>query len=265
VLAGSGFLHEVTLRRGEDELATTRRALDLAREHLRATETLQASQLTQLRASAAQLDAHLRLAREHLGALLLKAPVAGRLTAFTLEVGQNVERGARVGQIDSPEEFKLAGALDQFYLQRLAVGLVGTVEVAGRPWPVRVNKVYTQVQNGEVRADLEFTGGAPPGLARGQAVHSKLALGASQPALLLPIGPFLQHSGGAFAFVLDASGTSAQRRVVKLGRRNLHSVEVIDGLAAGERVVISSYANVGERQSLRFDRPMLAAQRSSTN
>jgi HlyD family secretion protein len=253
VLAASGFVHGAALRRGEDELDSTRRALDLARDNLRATETLQAAQLAQMRTSAKQLESHLQLAREHLNALQVRAPVAGLLTAFTLEMGQNVERGARVGQIDSPAEFKLAGALDQFYLPRLAPGLAGVVDAGGRQWPVRVGKLYTQVQNGEVRADLEFTSGVPPGLARGQAVNARLVLGASLPALLLPVGPYLQHSAGVYACVLDASGAAAERRAVRLGRRNTRFVEVIDGLAAGERVVTSSYASYAEREVLQFD------------
>jgi HlyD family secretion protein len=61
---------------------------------------------------------------------------------------------------------------------------------------------------------------------------------------LLPAGPFLEASGGAWAFVLDRDGTSATRRSVKLGRRNADSVEVLSGLEPGDRVVTSDYAGL---------------------
>jgi HlyD family secretion protein len=109
------------------------------------------------------------------------------------------------------------------------------------------------VQNGEFRADMVFGSGAPPSLARGQTVNARVNLGASTSALLLPVGPFLQDSGGAFAFVVDASGQAAERRNVRLGRRNTQYVEVLDGLAEGERVVTSSYATYAERRVLRIE------------
>lgn len=252
-LADRGFINVSSLQRSEDELASVSRTLALARENQRLTDTLQTAQLTQLRATATQLQGHLELARGHLRSLQVRAPIDGQLTAFGLEVGQSVARGARIGQVDSPAEFKLMGSIDQFYLPRLSTGLEGYVEAAGRRWPLRVTKVYPQVQNGEFRADLVFSAGVPPSLARGQTVNARVNLGASTSALLLPVGPFLQDSGGAFAFVLDAAGKTAERRSVRLGRRNTQHVEVLDGLAEGERVVTSSYATYTERRILRIE------------
>lgn len=252
-LADRGFINASSLQRSEDELASVSRTLTLARDNQRLTDTLQAAQLAQLRTTATQLQSHLELARTHLRSLQVRAPIDGQLTAFGLEVGQSVARGARIGQVDSPAEFKLMGAIDQFYLPRLATGLEGYVEAAGRRWPLRVTKVYPQVQNGEFRADMVFGNGAPPSLARGQTVNARVNLGASTSALLLPVGPFLQDSGGAFAFVVDASGQAAERRNVRLGRRNTQYVEVLDGLAEGERVVTSSYATFAERRVLRIE------------
>lgn len=251
-LADRGFISPATLQRSEAEFSSVGRTLELARENERLTDTLQAAQLAQLRASAKQLESHLELARSHLRSLQVRAPMNGQLTAFALEVGQSVARGARIGQVDSPAEFKLIGAIDQFYLPRLRASLEGYVEAAGRRWPLRVTKVYPQVQNGEFRADLVFGAGAPPSLARGQNVNARVSLGASTSALLLPAGPFLQDNGGTFVFVLDAAGTTAERRSVRLGRRNAQHVEVLEGLAADDRVVTSSYATYTERRVLRI-------------
>ena len=58
----------------------------------------------------------------------------------------------------------------------------------------------------------------------------------------LPAGPFLERSGGDWAMVADASGTRADRRPIRIGRRSPEQVEVLGGLRAGERVITSDYA-----------------------
>ena len=104
-----------------------------------------------------------------------------------------------------------------------------------------VDKVYPQIAGGRFEIDLRFQGAEPPGLCRGQTLPLRLELGEAAEALLLACGAFLQDTGGRWAFVLDPGGRSARRREVSLGRRNGTSCEVLEGLQAGERVVVSPY------------------------
>ena len=67
-------------------------------------------------------------------------------------------------------------------------------------------------------------------------------MGGDSRAVILPVGPFLEASGGDYVFVLDSDGASAHRRRVKLGRRNAEQVEVLSGLHPGDRVITSDYA-----------------------
>jgi HlyD family secretion protein len=75
-------------------------------------------------------------------------------------------------------------------------------------------------------------------------VQGKLELGDDVPSVVLPAGPFLEASGGAWVFVVDGDGTSATRRPVKLGRRTTESIEVLSGLRPGDRVVTSDYTGL---------------------
>ncbi len=207
-----------------------------------------------MRIAARRLRDNLALAQRNLEALTVRAPADGQLTAFAVQEGQSLARGARIGQIDTPDEVRLTAGLDQFYLPRVAVGQEGSVELDGGTRPLRVAKVYPQVANGEFRVDLEFR--EPPGadLRRGQTVQARLTLGRAETALVLPNAAFLQDSGGAFVFVVAADGASAERRTVRLGRRNPRYVEVLDGLSEGERVLVSSYAHFVDRDRLKLAR-----------
>ena len=96
--------------------------------------------------------------------------------------------------------------------------------------------------NGRFRVELTFDGAAPPALRRGEAVDIRMTLGDTRPALIAPNGAWLEGSGGDYAFVMNRNGRRAERRAIRVGRRNPEQVEITSGLRPGERIITSSYA-----------------------
>jgi len=192
------------------------------------------------------------LARRNLDALNVRAPVSGKLSGLDVEVGQSIQRGGRLGQIDDPESFKLSVEADEFYLNRVDIGQAAGFERNGRYFDLSVGKIYPQVNNGQFQLDLLFAGEEPDDIRRGQTIASTLTLGDASPALLIPNGAFYQDTGGNWIFVLNDAGTEAVKRNVRLGRRNAKFIEVLDGLEEGERVVVSPYSSFKEMDRLSF-------------
>jgi len=215
--------------------------------------TMRERQAAQIRASSQLLEENLRTTRAHLDSLEVRAPAAGTLTAFGLQLGQSVRPGDRLGQIDVPGELKLAARIDQFYAARVHEGQRALATVDGARHELAVTKLYPQVEQGRFVADLEFTGAPPGGLRRGQTVQIRAYLGASTRAVLLPVGPFLQDCGGRWVFVISSDGRTARKRPVELGRQNAERVEVLDGLAPGEHVLTSSYSGLAEFDEIEID------------
>ena len=202
-------------------------------------ERLAGAQAAGVSRTAADLSRNLAEVRASLGALTLRAPVAGRLTGFTLQPGQTLKAGDPVGTIDDEAASKLTADVDEFYLGRVSPGQHASAEGAdgAAPLPLTVSRVSPQVKDGRFRAELTFDRPPPRPLQRGQSMDVRIVLGATRPALLLPNGPWVEAVGGTAAFVLDASGRRAARRAVTLGRRNPAQVEVTSGLKPGERVL----------------------------
>lgn len=217
-------------------------------------ERLQSSQLVQLRATAASLQSALAIAHANLEQLKLRAPVSGQLTAFSIQVGQSMSRGERIGQIDSPGRTKLVAGVDEYYLGRVQPGQKATIDLGGKSYRMKVAKIYPQVKNGEFEVDLWFVDPEPQGMQRGQSLQAKLILGDPSPARLIPNGSWYNDTGGAWVFVVDPDGGSAIRRQVRLGRRNSDYVEILDGLDPGEKVITSSYAGFLDRTRLDLQR-----------
>jgi HlyD family secretion protein len=252
-LAEKGFVTGKAFNDTKDDLSFQKNRLAILKRSIAEDEALQSNQLGQLRSSTASLNQSLSIARSSLSQLLLRAPVSGQLSGFSIQLGQSLQQGERLGQIDSAGRNKLEADVDEFYLGRVVVGQTATIEVDGKTYGMKVSKIYPQVRNGQFRIDLVFDGPEPSKIQRGQTMQTKLTLGDSSRALLIPNGAFFNDTGGNWIFVVNDSGTSAERRPVQLGRRNNNFIEVLDGLKPGERVITSTYSGLVDKDHLSFD------------
>ena len=248
-----GFVPAKVYNDSRDEYLSSQRRAEAIRRAQATNRRLQGSQLAQLRASNASLSGSLDIARATLDALNLRAPVSGQLTAFSIQVGQSLNRGERLGQIDSAGRNKLVAQVDEFYLGRVEPGQIATVESAGKSFRAKVAKIYPQVRNGTFEVDLHFVDAEPKELQRGQTMQVRLTLGDPAPALLIPNGAFYNETGGAWVFVMTPDGDAAVKRPVRLGRRNADHIEVLEGLEPGERVITSPYTGFADRDRLDLD------------
>ena len=251
-LAAKGFVAMKTFNDTKDDLQYQTQRLQILKQSIAQTEALQSSQLNQLRAAATSLNSSMGVAQNSLGQLNIHAPVTGQLSGFDIQLGQSLQQGERIGQIDSAGGNKLQADVDDFYLGRVQVGQTATAEVDGRTYHLKVSKVYPQVRNGQFQIDLQFVGPAPASVQRGQTVETKLTLGDSSKALLIPNGAFFSDTGGNWIFVVDKSGNGATKRSVQLGRRNSDFIEVLGGLKPGEQVVTSTYSGLTDKDHLTF-------------
>jgi HlyD family secretion protein len=251
-LAGQGFVSAVALEEAQDRRDKARRALALEQESNAAEDKVRGNALGRLEETIVGLATGLRLVEQTVDALAVRAPIAGRLTDFRLQVGESIVTGKRVGRIDDPQRFKLSALVDEYYLNRVSVGRLGTVVQDGKRYPVKVGTVYPQIKEGRFTAELLFTGGQPA-LSPGQSLDAQITLGEPAPALLLPNGAFVADSGAAWVYVFT-DAIHAQRRAIRTGRRNNAQIEVLSGLAPGERVIVSSYTAFGNSARLQLGR-----------
>ncbi|WP_426106531.1 efflux RND transporter periplasmic adaptor subunit [Massilia sp. TSP1-1-2] len=251
-LAADGFISSVALEESHDRVAQQRHAVALEREASSAEVKVKRDALAQLEKATRELSSGLALVGATVEALAVRAPGAGMLTGFRLQVGQTVQTDQHIGRIDDPNRFKLAAQVDEFYLNRVAVGRQGTVRQGDATWPVTVSTIYPQIKEGRFTVEMVFAKGQPGVLSPGQSLDAQITLGEPAGALLLPNGAFVNDTGGAWVFVLAANGQDAQRRNVRLGRRSNSQIEILSGLAPGDQVIVSSYAAYGKAERLQL-------------
>ncbi len=251
-LAAKDLVSQSTIDELQDELTYYGNRRDVTLESQATDARLQEQQLRQLRTAGSQLETSLALARKNLDDLNVRAPVAGKLSGFNVEVGESIERGGRLGQIDDPDTYKLNVRIDEFYLGRVDIAQTATATHNGRDYELRIAKIYPQVNEGQFEVDMVFDE-EPVGLRRGQTLQLRLTLGDNTDAVLIPNGSFYQETGGNWVFVVSPNGAEAIKRSVRLGRRNTDFIEVLDGLEPGEQVITSPYTSFAGMDRLVLD------------
>lgn len=207
-------------------------------------------QVSQAGQSYSRMQNALALMRKKVGDLIVRSPVDGQLTSLDAEIGQSKNKGERLGQIDVTTGFKVRVDIDEHYISRVFIGLMGKFTLAGKDYKLKIKKVYTQVTNSRFQVDMEFDGAAPEGIRRGQTLQIRLALSDETQAILIPTGGFFQQTGGNWIYKLNESGTVAYKTDIQLNRQSPDFYEVISGLKPGDKVVTSSYENYGTMQEL---------------
>lgn len=239
-LAATGAVSAETRESIADELAHFKHLRPIQADSNRQQADLRTRLLPAIRDQLDKLRLNLEVVRSKLDNLIVRAPVAGRVTHIDLKIGENRNPGQRLAEVTPDTGFKLSAEVDEFYLARVRADQIASVELNAVPVRARVSRIYPQVNDGRFMVDLSFVEADPAGLVPGQALQGRLALGDDRPALVLASGAFLERTGGDWVFVMTEDNV-AERRRIKVGRRNAEQVEIAGGLTAGERVITSDY------------------------
>ncbi|MFD2872489.1 efflux RND transporter periplasmic adaptor subunit [Mucilaginibacter ximonensis] len=198
----------------------------------------------------AQMKNTLDLMRKKVSDLTVVAPRDGQLSSMDSEVGQNKNKGERLGQIDVLTGYKVRVDIDEHYLPQVYNGLKGTFDFAGKTYTLVIKKVFPQIANAKFQVDMQFVGEVPKGIRRGQTLQILLALSDASQQVLLPKGGFIEKTGGNWVFKLSEDGKTAYKVDIQMGRQSSDNYEILGGLKPGDKVITSSYETFGDIQEL---------------
>lgn len=237
-------------KQAENNFNYQKERMDLTEKILKQDASSNEQQVTQAQQSYKGSQNALDVMRKKVGDLIVRAPIDGQLTSLDAEIGQNKNKGERLGQIDVTTGYKVRVDVDEHYISRVFIGLEAEATIANRNYTLKVTKIFTQVSNGRFQVDMLFSDSIPQGIRRGQTLQIRLALSDETQALLLSKGGFFQQTGGNWVYKLNSNGTTAYKVDIQLGRQNPDYYEVLSGLQPGDKVVTSSYENYGTMQEL---------------
>jgi HlyD family secretion protein len=254
-------------QRGFDGGAVAQVDLARARDTLKKAdiELQNAQREGSLKGEVAQLDArnkHLLADRQRavvmevqrqVDALTLRAPFDGQVGQVQAVQHTQLATNAPVLSVVDLSRFEVEIKVPESFARDLGIGMPAELTSGtGKPYPGEISAVSPEVVNGEVNARIRFTAAQPEGLRQNQRLSARVLLGTRKNVLKVERGPFVEQSGGRYAYVMD--GRTAIRRPVQLGLSSLGEVEVRSGLQPGDRVVVSGSDLFGDAQRVTISR-----------
>lgn len=231
---------ETYLQAKEDyELAVNRQ--NLVAQRLKQDSFYRLSQMNQMEDNLSNMQRNVILIRERKEHLNVVSPINGQLTLLDVELGQSINSGQMIGQINDQSNYKVEAEIDEHYIDRIHQGLGATFERGGQTFNMRVRKVFPEVRSGKFKVEFVFTDKHPENIRTGQTYYLNLQLGQSSQATIIPKGAFFGATGGKWIFVIDGNGKKAYRRNIRIGRQNPKYYEVLEGIDPGEKVIINGY------------------------
>lgn len=220
-----------------DDLATAR----LEFEHARQNARLASESMTfELQAMELERDRQRLVVDEYrrqVAQLVVLSPVEGMVGSLAVDQKAAVSRNRPLMTVVDLSALEVEVEVPQEYADDLGLDIPAEISMGGASWPGAVRAVSPEVQDNQVKGRVRFAGAAPGNLRQNQRVSVRIILESRSDALVVQRGPFLDSGSGRLAYVVQ--GDLATRRPITVGAASVGEVEILEGLEAGETIVIS--------------------------
>ncbi|WP_041794021.1 efflux RND transporter periplasmic adaptor subunit [Pararhodospirillum photometricum] len=240
------------LREAEATVVQATQALDRARR-LRATQALAQVSLDDAQARAQAAQAGVERARKALAERVIRAPFAGVVGFRELDEGARVSAGDLLTTLDDLSVVEITFAVPERHYGLLRVDQ--RVEATTPAFPGRVfagTVMHIDTRVGETSRAFRVRASLPNPerlLPAGLSVNVSVEVAARE-ALMVPEGAVIAEAGGGAVYVLD--GDRVRRRSVRLGLRRAETVEIVEGLSAGDTVVAQGLQRLRDGSAVRL-------------
>jgi HlyD family secretion protein len=238
-LAKDGLVSNLILKQSTvkaDSLATRNR---LEQDRVKVAEDNIRAQLKAQQARIDQLQSLVALRRDNVNRLQVRAGMNGVLEQVPVEVGQQVAPGTNLARVADPTRLKAELRIAETQARDLTIGQVAQVDTRNGIIPGKVTRIDPAAQNGTVTVDVELTGELPRGARPDLSVDGTVELERLDNVLYVGRPAFGQEQSTVGLFRLDPATGEASRTQVQLGRSSVNTIEVMNGLAEGDSVVLS--------------------------
>lgn len=213
--------------------------LRVEEQRLAMMEQSATAQLAVQRAQVERLRAIEGFQRRQIEGLEVRAGAAGVVQEVALEVGQWVNPGATLARVVEPGLLKAVLRIPETQARDVALGQAATVDTRNAVAQGRVIRIDPAVLNGTVTVDVAFDDDPPAGARPDLTVDGMIDIERLDDVLHVGRPTYGQPESAVGLFRLTDDGRYAERVNVRLGRGSFNTVEIVEGLAAGDVVILS--------------------------
>lgn len=199
------------------------------------------AQLAAAEATVKQAESRYDLSKNEVASLLVRAGVAGVLAPVQtlIEPGQQVSAGQILGRITDPEHLKARLQIPQGQARDIAIGLPCEIDTYNGVVSGTVSRIEPTVVQGNVTVDISLTGELPRGARPDLSVIGTIEIDRLVDILYVGRPVMAGADTQASLFKVVEEGKFAERVQIRFGRTSVSTIEIIEGLALGEEIILS--------------------------
>ncbi len=196
-------------------------------------------QLAVQEAEVERLRSLAKLRAEELDALKVRSSMTGVLSALPVEVGAQVQPGTNIARVADPAKLKAEVRIAETQAKDIAIGQLAQIDTRNGVVEGKVARIDPAVQNGTVLVDVRIEGQLPRGARPDLSVDGTIELERLNDVVYVGRPAFGQERSTVGIFKLDPASNDAVRTQVQLGRSSVNTIEIVQGLQPGDRVILS--------------------------
>lgn len=226
--------------------------LKVEQERLAVSSKSTNAQLNAAASRLQQLQAMAKLRRDQVNNLKVRAGVSGVLQQVSVQVGQQVTPGLNIARVADPASLKAVLRVAETQIKDVRIGQPVLVDTRNGVIQGTVSRIDPAAREGTFDVDASLTGPLPPSARPDLSVDGTIELERLKDVLKVGRPAFGQANQTIGMFVVTPDGSEAVRTQVKLGRNSVSTVEIVEGLKEGDRVIISDTSALDSYNRIRI-------------
>jgi HlyD family secretion protein len=170
--------------------------------------------------------------------LKIISPVSGIVGNLSVNQKTNVAKNQAVLSVVDLSAFEVEVQISESYADDLAIGMQAQIRAGSNSYTSTLVAVSPEIINNQVTGRIRFNETVPEGLRQNQRLTTRILLEEKQNVLMVQRGQFFDSGSGRVAYVIEDG--VAYRRSINTGATSLNSIEILDGLSAGDSIIVSS-------------------------
>lgn len=253
LLAKEGLIPEIDLKLSQTTAEELNKRQQIERKKLKIHADSIRAQLEVQQAEVERLRALHQLKTEQVNDLRVRAGADGVLQELELEVGERVTAGTILAKVVQPTRLKAELRIAETQAKDVQIGQTAQIDTRNGIIPGTVSRIDPAVREGTVLVDVKLEGSLPAGARPDLSVDGTIELERLADVLYVGRPAFGQPDSLVGLFRLAPDGKEASRTQVRLGRSSVNTIEIVDGLEVGDRVILSDMSNWDQYDRVRLN------------
>jgi len=233
------LIPEVRYEQEQIALAQLKNRMQIEQQRVQAFGGSMQAQLDAVKARLLQQQSNLQLRQRQADALDVRAGIAGVLQEVAVQEGAQVAAGANLARVARTDVLIARLQVPEVQAKDVAMGMPVSVDTHNGVIDGKVERIDPAVRDGSVQVDVTLAGTLPPGARPDLSVDGRIRIAELHDVLSVGRPALAKSDSDLSLFRLDADGDTATRVPVRIGAASVDRVQVLRGLNAGDRVILS--------------------------